>query len=791
MADLRAGFRLGDWLVEPATGQISGPRGVRLLTPPQMAVLRLLAERPGEAVDAQALCAGAWPGTEPNEELLRETVRALRRNLGDAPRYPRHLVSIGERRFALMAPVRPRAEAAQPPPLPRATGDVAPPGASFSLLTVLRDRREIRAAGAYLVVAWLVLQVAETTFEPLHLPEWWLAAVTVLAVLGLPIVLVLAWAYEIRESGGEAQAGSGARLVLATARHGVAPWAVGAVVMVAGLTGFAWLRSIQATTPVAPAATLPAAASIAVLPFVDMSTDGSGAYLGDGLSEELSAQLAQISGLRVAARTSAFAYKGKDVDVREIGRALGVRHVLEGSIRRDGGDLRVTVQLIDAMNGYHTWAETYDRDWNELLAVQDDIARAVIRALRVVLTPEQEKARKNREPVTSDPRAYDIYLAGISRLRQAGSISDIEEAQRLLGRALELDPAFGRAHAGLCDAGIRMHERTRSAEVMRQAEASCLQALESDPGIRETELALANLYMATGRSVRAETLLRGLLGREPRNADLHIALGRSLEAQQKLAQSEASLREAVGVEPGFWGAHNALGTFLFQHGRSRDAIAAFRTVTELRPGNPTGFNNLGAAQLMSGDLEGAAQSFLRSSEIEPSRSAYTNLGSVHYFRHDYARAVENYSRALDLAAEDHQVVGSLADALWLIAESRERAIESYRRAIMLAERDLEINPENPVSWAQLGYYYGRVGELERSRRYFARALEDGADLSFVNYYVALGAADRGETAATRRYASQALKTGYPAALLNADPALQAAGAGTGNWPQPAADGGRE
>ena len=789
MSELRESFRLGDWLVEPRAGRISGPRGARPLTAPQMAVLLRLAERAGESVDAQALCSSAWPGTEPNDDLLKETVRALRRNLGDTPRSPTHLVSVGERGYALMAPVRPNdGTDASAQPL-TGTGSVAAPAPlqSQSLLGALRDRREIRAAGAYLVIAWLVLQVAETTFKPLHLPDWWLTTVTILAVLGLPVVLVLAWSYEIRESGDQSQRGTGARLILATARRGVAPWAVAAVVVMVGLTGFAWVRSIQVTTPSDVAPAVVSAASIAVLPLVDMSTDGSGAYVGDGLSEELSAQLAQIPGLRVAARTSAFAFKGRDVDVREIGRALGVRHVLEGSIRRDGNDLRVTVQLIDASNGYHTWAGTYDRDWNELLVVQDDIARAVTRALRGVLTPEQEQEERRRAPATKNPRAYDVYLAGISRLRQAGSVSDIEEAQRLLERALALDPGFVRAHAGMCDAGIRMYERTRSVEVMGKAEASCLEALESDPGVLETELALANLYVATGRSERAEAMLRELLQREPRNADLHVALGRSLEAQQRLPAAEVSLREGVNVEPGFWGAHNALGIFLLQHGRSRDAIEAYRTVTELRPGNPTGFNNLGAAQLMSGDLEGSARSFLRSSEIEPSRSAYANLGTVQYFRHDYARAAETYSRAIELATEDHQVVGGLADALWNLKGSGDRAIENYRRAILLAERDLEINPENPVSWAQLGYYYGRVGETERSQRYFARALEKGAGLAHVNYYVALGAADRGEAAKARRYAGQAVKLGYPAALLDADPALRAAGAGSGERRQEAAN----
>jgi TolB-like protein len=150
-----------------------------------------------------------------------------------------------------------------------------------------------------------------------------------------------------------------------------------------GVTGFAWWRSIaeanRAVEP-APAASEPAPQSVAVLPLVDMTPGGGNEYLGDGFAEEISAQLAQIPGLRVAARTSAFEFKDKSLDVRKIGQALGVHHVLEGSVRRDGDKLRVTVQLIDAANGYHVWAGSYDKDWSDVISIQDNISQSIARA---------------------------------------------------------------------------------------------------------------------------------------------------------------------------------------------------------------------------------------------------------------------------------------------------------------------------------------------------------------------------------------------------------------------------
>ena len=238
---------------------------------------------------------------------------------------------------------------------------------------------------------WIVLQVAQVTFAPLRFPDWWMTALTILAITGLPIVVVLAWAYEITPAGVVLDAGPGGTGVLRRlprARQSIAPVIVTGVALMALVTGFAWWRSIDVPSEAAAPALPPIEAgvrSIAVLPLVDMSPAGGNDYLGDGLSEELSTKLAQVPGLRVAARTSAFEFKGRNLDVRKIGQALGVRHVLEGSVRRDGDNVRVTVQLIDTATGFHAWAGNFDRPWRDVLALQDDIAVSVTDVLQVVL----------------------------------------------------------------------------------------------------------------------------------------------------------------------------------------------------------------------------------------------------------------------------------------------------------------------------------------------------------------------------------------------------------------------
>jgi TolB-like protein len=272
-------------------------------------------------------------------------------------------------------------------------------------------------------------------------------------------------------------------------------------------------------------------ASIAVLPLLDMSTSGDSGYLGDGLSEELSSRLAQLPGLRVAARTSAFAYRGGEQDVREIGRQLGVRYVLEGSVRREGDRVRVTAQLINAETGYHAWTENYDRNWRDLLRLQEEITSAITTELRVVLTPEQE--RELARPATDDPKAYDLYLAGLAQFRLSRGLQTLERAADSFAQALAADPDFARAHAGLCQVGIARYQLTRATEVMRLAEEACRKALESDSGLVETELALADLYRASGRNDQAKVAYEAILARNPRNADAVVGLGSALEAAQR------------------------------------------------------------------------------------------------------------------------------------------------------------------------------------------------------------------------------------------------------------------
>jgi len=761
--DLQRGFRLGEWLVEPRDGHIAGHGQSRTLPPQQMRILVCLAEHHGEAVDRGTLCERAWPGEQATDDMLRESIAALRESLGASRQDNRSIVSVARGGYALISHFEklPATEAA-PPSIPQGLLSRAQ-----ALVSELRRRNVFKVVGAYLIGMWIVLQVAETTFEPLRFPGWWMTALTILTVLGLPVVAVLAWSYEITPGGIVRDAADAGAVRLPRARRAVAPVAVAGVSLIAAVTGFAWWRSIEQPAP-APAVDV-SASSIAVLPLVDMSPAGGDTYLGDGLSEELSMRLAQVPGLRVAARTSAFEFKGRNVDVRKIGESLGVRHVLEGSVRRDGDSLRVIVQLIDARNGYHVWSGSYDREWRDVLAIQDEVARSITAALRVVLTPATERELAGKADV--DARAFDPYLAGLAMLQQSADLSRLNEAGKLFREAVRIDPGFARAHAGLCDVGVRRHDRTRDPADLRTAEASCKEALALNPSLVETEKALAALYVAGGKHDQASKIYRGLIARNAADADGHIGLGSALQGAGDLDAAEQSFRRAVEAEPTYWRACNALGTFLYQRGKIDEAITAYRRVTELTPASAVAYNNLGAALQMTGDLTGSAEAYRRSLAIEPTRAAYSNLGTVYYYLGQYTEASTYHEKAAALAAQDQSLWGNLADSVWQIPQRRPDALGYYRRAIGLAERELASVPDDALVMAQLAFYYQRVGDPGRSTVRLARAMELGRDSPYVAYYAAATMMARGDAAEAARLASLAVKNGYPRALLDADPIL--------------------
>ena len=305
----------------------------------------------------------------------------------------------------------------------------------------LKRRNVYKVAVAYAVVSWLLIQIATQVFPFFEVPNWAVRLVVLLLALGFPVALVLSWAFEITPEGIklESEVVPDEKRIRPGGRRTIGI-TIALALVAAGLLAFQLLQSRLANLshgePDVPLA------SIAVLPFTDMSQAKDQEYFADGISEELLNLLAKIPQLQVTARTSSFAFKGKETGIPEIARTLHVAHVLEGSVRKAGNSVRITVQLIKASTDTHLWSQTYDRKLDDIFAIQDEIAADVVKQLKVTLLGEGPKSR------TTDPEAYAFYLQAVQlgRLRTAEAY---EQSAALYQKVLAIDPRYAPAWGGL------------------------------------------------------------------------------------------------------------------------------------------------------------------------------------------------------------------------------------------------------------------------------------------------------------------------------------------------------
>jgi len=447
--------------------------------------------------------------------------------------------------------------------------------AGENLWTRLRRRKVVQWGIAYAAAAWTLLQVLEYFGETYTWPH----AVRQIAGLALPLgllfVLVLAWYHGDRGEQGVSRPELAILAIVVAFVGGTLGW------YVSGIDQSAWVvdTGVTHTKHALPADV----ASIAVLPFVNMSSDEEQEYFADGMSEEVLNLLAQIPQLHVIARTSSFSFKGKEADIATIARTLNVAHVLEGSVRKSGGTVRITVQLIRASDSSHLWSQTYDRKLTDVFKVQDEIARAVVAALQVKLLPA-ERERLAAAP-TVNAEAYDAYLKGLYhwyRLTRA----DLDTAEHFFELALARDPGYARAHAGigLLWMGRQQMGFVSPAEAAPKANAAALRAVELDDTLADAHYALAVVSTwANWDWPAAEREFRRAIQLNPGFADAHAYYAHLLNILHRPDEAMVEARRSLELDP-FNGLFKSLyaADLLFVH-RFDEAIAQFDAALATNP----------------------------------------------------------------------------------------------------------------------------------------------------------------------------------------------------------------
>ena len=438
-----------------------------------------------------------------------------------------------------------------------------------SLVSELKRRKVFKVGAAYLVVAWLAVQAVSIGFPAFDAPPWALRVFILLAMLGFPIILVFAWLFDLTPDGVKLESRTRATLGVCVAAAALA------------LLALVWYYKGQ---PSYRSGDIPATSgpSVAVLPFENMSGKADEDYFSDGMTEELLNVLAKIPKLNVAARTSVFEFKGKGGDVREIGRKLGVTHIVEGSVRRDGQQVRVTAQLIRVADGFHVWSEDYNRELTGVFALQDDIARQIATRLQATLGIAAA-APAARAAIA--PEAYDEYLKGRALLRARRNMRDaIAHFKAALARAPDFAAAW--TSLSLADEALFWYVPTTPAEqaaILAEEADAAKHAAALEPDAAPTVHALANVARANFRYAEAEALYLRAIRIDPTYPDVREDYSEVLYEVGRTQESLHAARELVTLDPYYSVGWNRLNRAAISLDRRADFDESLRQLREITP----------------------------------------------------------------------------------------------------------------------------------------------------------------------------------------------------------------
>ena len=556
-----------------------------------------------------------------------------------------------------------------------------------SFFAELKRRNVYKVAVAYAVVGWLIAQIATQIFPFLEIPNWVVRLVIVLIAIGFPIALVIAWAFEATPAGIKRTEDADAMPAAGQKKHA---WIfvvfVGAALSISLFFIGRYIGRNNAGAPELPAK------SIAVLPFDNLSRDPDNAYFAEGVQDEILTRLAKVADLKVISRTSTQRFKSAPDNLPQIAKQLGVMHILEGSVQKANDQVRVNVQLINAMSDAHLWADTYDRKLTDIFAVESDIAKTIADTLQAKITGS-EKQMMTAQP-TSNTEAYELYHKGRS-LWEKRSGDNIPKAIAFYKQAIERDPNYALAYAGLASAYIILPfwAGADRLDAYSKAEDAALKALHLDSNLAEGHLALGKVYF------------------------WKIDLAASLREYQR----------ATELKPNDAGAHHWLGNdALAALGRFEEAIAEVKHAVELDPLSPVINTDLGTTFYYAHRYDESARQLRKTLEIDPTFFyAYFNLGIALQAKGDLSGAISEYEKAKQLS--DNTFVSTLC------AQAKAHAGDKDAALRMLSDLD-KISQSREV----LGYYrallYLSLNNRDEALHWLEQGLKerDGADISWIN-----------------------------------------------------------
>ena len=464
-------------------------------------------------------------------------------------------------------------------------------------------------------------------------------------------------------------------------------------------------------------AELPPKKNLAVLPFEVVGEDLSARAFAQGLAETLNGKLAQLSDnypVQVIPPSEVRSQQVGSVEQARIG--LGANLVLEGSLQRSGARLRVTYHLVDSRTRQQLRGDTVTAPAADPFAVEDHVVQSVLRSLDLELGSKDRHALEAYG--TSEPAAYDYYLRGRGYLMEYQKPENVDAAIEVFKRALEHDPNYALAYAGLGESYWRKYQATHAAEWVTRALETCQKAAAQSEGA----ICLGHVHNETGKYEQAVSEFQRGLEADRTSDDAYRGLAFAYEHLGQVAEAEQTYRRAIALRPQYWAGYSWLGAFLSRQARLEEAAQMFQQVIALAPDNIRGCQNLGGVYDLLGRYDEAVQVLKRCLAIQPAADTYSNLAVAYFYLRRYDYAAANYEQAVKLDGKNHMLWGNLGEAYYWAPGQRERAAGAYRQAVSYARQAEEVNPKDPRLLGRLGLYYAMLGESKPAREYIGRAL---------------------------------------------------------------------
>jgi tetratricopeptide (TPR) repeat protein/predicted Ser/Thr protein kinase len=507
-------------------------------------------------------------------------------------------------------------------------------------------------------------------------------------------------------------------------------------------------------------AELPARKNLAVLPFLPVSQDANARAFSQGLTETLTAKLAQLSD-RYPLQVVPTSEVQKMNSVEQARTGVGANLVVEGSLQQAGSTVRVAYNIVDAGTRRALRAGTITAEASNPFAVEDRVVESVLNALELQLAASDRRQLEGHG--TTTPEAFDYYLRGRGYLLEYHSLENLDSAISVFQRAIAADPKYALAYAGLGEAYWQKYEFSHAEEWASKATEACRRSAALGDGHN----CLGVIYNGTGKYEEAATEFEQTLQADPTSDDAYRGLAFAWRRLGKAAEAERTYQRAISVRPQYWAGYNALGSLYFSQARYADAAKMFAQVVALAPDSFRGYYNLGGAYIALGRYRDAVEAMRKSVAIRPSPEGYTNLGTAYFYQRKFSDAAQVYQTAVELAPKSLESWGNLGEALYWVNGARDKSMIAYQKAITLAEEQERVNPRDSDLLGELSLYYAMAGKSAEARKTIARALALAPKDAEVRYEAAIVALQGGNRAGAVEWLEKAVAAGFsPTRIVN-------------------------